>query len=172
MKETIKTSTGVLQKITLTQKQLCDLELILDGSFKPLKGFLTQKDYSSVIDKMRLSDGSLWPIPITLDLSEETIRLIENEKTLELRDQEGFLIALMNIEDIWKPDKKEEALKVFGTTNAEHPGVSQLYNTNEYYAGGALKKIGSVTHHDFKDLRLSPSEVINKIKALSNKKTI
>ena len=98
-----------LNSITLSDRQVCDLELILNGAFSPLKGFMNKKDYDSVLDNMRLDNGDLWPIPITLDVNEKTLKshnLKENSK-VSLRDKEGFLIAIMTIDDIWKVDKKQ-----------------------------------------------------------------
>ncbi|MAV64697.1 MAG: adenylyltransferase [Candidatus Marinimicrobia bacterium] len=162
----------LIKSITLTERQICDIELILDGSFKPLTGFMIKKDYMSVLDQMRLSNGNLWPMPIILDLSKESIDSIKNKNKIELRDQEGFLIAEMDIEDIWKPDKEKEAEKVFGTTSEEHPGVKQLNNLKEYYVGGKLEKINNPIHHDFQKLRLSPNEVKKEIAKLKYSQTI
>ena len=75
---------------------------------------------------MRLSDGSLWPIPITLDVSDEFISKIKSSKKITLRDKEGFALAILNIDDIWKPDFQKESFHVFGTTDQKHPGVNYL----------------------------------------------
>ena len=104
-----------LHSLQLTTRQLCDLELILNGSFNPLNGYLDKKSYESVIKEMRLSNGSLWPIPITLDVSGEFISKIKNSEKIALRDKEGFALAILNIEDIWKPDILQEASHVFGS---------------------------------------------------------
>ena len=100
-----------LSNITLTQRQLCDLELILNGGFSPLTGFMQKDDYISVLNEMRLTDGTLWPIPITLDINKKTIDLFKlkiNSK-IALRDKEGFLIGIMIIKNLWKADKEKEA---------------------------------------------------------------
>ena len=110
-----------LNSITLSTRQVCDLELILNGSFNPIKGFMNKNDYESVLKNMRLNDGTLWPIPIILDLSKkiiENLNIKENTK-ISLRDKEGFLIAIMTIEDVWKINKKQEARAIYGTTNDE-----------------------------------------------------
>jgi len=166
LKEAIseKTSTLKLKSITLSDRQLCDIELILDGSFAPLSGFLNKKDYASVLNKMRLKNGKLWPIPINLDIDEDTVKLIKEEDKVALRDKEGFLIAIINLEDIWMPDKKVEAESVYGTNSEEHPGVYHLYNnTKSYYVGGMLEKIELPPHHDYKNLRLTPNQIKEKI---------
>ena len=167
------TVTPETKNLTLSDKQLCDIELILDGSFKPLTGFLNKEDYQSVLDRMRLKNGDLWPIPICLDLDEETAKNFENLEKIELIDKEGFLIATMILDDIWKPDKDKEALSVFGTKDLKHPGVYQLYNnTKDYYVGGKLEKVALPTHHDFKDLRNTPRRVRELLSNLKNKNTI
>ena len=149
-----------IKNINLTDRQLCDVELILDGSFKPLTGFLNKTDYTSVLNNMRLNSGELWPIPICLDLNESQIKSIENDSQIALRDKEGFLIAIMDIEDIWEPDKNKEAISIFKTDSLEHPGVNFLLNsTNKYYVGGKLSVKNTPTHHDFKDLRMNPKKV-------------
>ena len=105
----------------LTQRQLCDLELILNGAFSPLEGFLTQEDYDGVVKEMRLTSGVLWPIPITLDVPQKFADEIEQGEQLALRDPEGVVVATMEVQDIWTPDKATEATGVFATTNEAHP---------------------------------------------------
>ena len=162
-----------LKSITLSNRQLCDIELIINGSFKPLKGFLNKSDYKSVLKEMRLSNGELWPIPICLDLDENQVDEIEGANQIALRNPEGFLIAVMNIEDTWKANKEEEALSVFGTKNQEHPGVYQLFNnTKDYYVGGNLKSANFPQHHDFKNLRHAPEQVKSLIKEKRRTNTI
>ena len=108
----------------LTARQQCDLELLICGGFSPLTGFLCQKDYESVCSEMRLGDGTLWPVPITLDIPESLATTLKPGTNLALRDEEGVMIAVLAVEDVWCPDRKAEASTVFGTTNEEHPGVA------------------------------------------------
>jgi len=144
----------------LTPRQLCDLELLLNGGFSPLEGFLTRGDYESVLDRMRLSEGTLWPIPIVLDVYEELAAKLGPGSMLALRDPEGIMLAALNIEDVWQPDRLAEAEAVYGTTNQEHPGVSYLLNqTNPWYVGGGVEGIQLPFHFDFRALRLTPGEV-------------
>ena len=98
----------------LTPRQLCDLELLMNGGFSPLEGFLTKDDYNSVCDKMRLADGTLWPVPIMLDVTEELAQNLSAGDKLALRDLEGTMLAVLNVEDVWEGDHKAEAKKVFG----------------------------------------------------------
>ena len=110
-----------LKNFTLTNRQFCDLELLLNGAFRPLKSFMNQMDYQNVLNSMRLKNGKLWPIPIMLDANKDYIKKnnIKKNSKIALRDKEGFLIAIMTIEDVWKIDKKQEARAIYGTTNDE-----------------------------------------------------
>ena len=144
----------------LTPRQLCDLELLMNGAFSPLIGFLTRADYDSVCRDMRLADGTLWPIPITLDVPEELGTTLSVGSNLALRDEEGVMIAVLHVEDVWQPDREAEASAVLGTTNREHPGVAQLFDrTNSYYVGGTITGLSPVTHYDYKLLRHAPTEL-------------
>jgi sulfate adenylyltransferase len=149
-----------LPDITLSDHHMCDLELIATGALSPLEGFMVQADYESVIDRMRLQDDTLWPIPVTLDISKNKANGMEAGQSAALRDPEGFLLAVMHIEDIWKPDKEREAQGVFNFTEAVHPGVRHLFNeVKEYYVGGRIEVISLPLHYDFKKLRQTPLEV-------------
>lgn len=144
----------------LNQRQLCDLELLLNGAFSPLKGFMNRRDYESVLQSMRLSNGEIWPIPIVLDAYEELVRKIGIGSYIALRDQEGILIATLRVEDIWQPDRLVEAEQIYGTTNCEHSGVHYLINRmNSWYIGGTIKGVNQPVHYDFRYLRLSPHEM-------------
>ena len=144
----------------LTDRQICDLELILSGGFHPLNGFLAKDDYDSVLEKMRLKDGFLWPLPITLDVDDGFAEKISNESMITLRDKEGFALAILTISDIWKPDLQHEAKSVFGTLDTKHPGVDYVLNIgNKNYIGGSLEKISLPHHHDYKSLRYDPDDL-------------
>ena len=157
----------------LTYRQQCDLELLLNGSFSPLKGFMTQEDYDSVLDNFQLKNGILWPIPITLDISKEMAEAIKIDTQVALRDDEGLLLAILNVRDVWKVDKIREAIEVFGTDNDEHPGVYFLYhNIQSYYVGGELEGIQSPIHYDFKMFRHTPLELRNIFKNLGWRRVV
>ncbi len=148
----------------LTDRQICDLEMLIDGSFNPVSGFLNESDYNDVIENMKLSDGSIWPIPIVLDVDDEFINTISQDNSITLRDKEGFAIAILDIESKWQPNKKNEALKVYNTDSLEHPGVNYLFNqTNDWYIGGRIRAIQKPKHYDYMKLRLTPNEVKEKI---------
>jgi sulfate adenylyltransferase len=157
----------------LTPRQLCDIELLLNGAFSPLTGFLGTKDYKSVLETMRLASGILWPMPITLDVTAKFADSLEEGGLLALRDQEGVLVATMEIEEIWKPDKIAEAEQVYGTSMEEHPAVHHLlHQTGEVYVGGKLRGVEPPTHYDFKLLRDSPSELRGRFRKLGWRKVV
>ena len=144
----------------LTPRQICDLELLLCGAFSPLKGFLDRADYESVCETMRLKDGTLWPIPVTLDVSEEVAKRLGQGVTLALRDQEGVMLAVLQVENVWKPDFLVEAQSVYGTTNIDHPGVQYLLDrAHPYLVSGKLEGMQLPTHYDFLHLRQTPEEL-------------
>jgi sulfate adenylyltransferase len=162
-----------LSDITLNDRQLCDLELIATGAFSPLTGFMTRPDYESILDRMRLQDGALWPIPICLDIPETKAKSVEAGQSVTLRDPEGFLLAIMEIEDIWPVEAEKEAQRVFGTSDHVHPGVQQLYKkSGNFYIGGSLEVLSLPLHFDFKQLRLTPREVRNIYKRMEWKRVV
>jgi sulfate adenylyltransferase len=110
----------------LTPRQLCDLELLLNGGFSPLRGFLTRRDYEAVCATMRLADGTLWPVPVVLDVPEAVAVTLGAGASLALRDPEGVPLAVLRVDDVWRPDRDAEARAVYGTTDREHPGVAHL----------------------------------------------
>ena len=144
----------------LTPRQICDLELLMNGGFNPLKGFLSEADYDSVVDTMRLSTGELWPMPITLDVSEEFAAKLEDGQDIALRDQEGVILATMTVTDNWVPNKAKEAEKVFGADDLAHPAVNYLHHTaGKVYLGGPVTGIQQPVHYDFRARRNTPNEL-------------
>ncbi len=145
----------------LTARQLCDLELLLSGGFSPLNGFMRRADYEGVCHKMHLGSGVIWPMPITLDVTEEFAKkLTPGSSKVALRDPEGVMLAVLHVEEVWQADRKDEAQSVFGTTSTVHPGVDFLLNkSNPWYVGGKLEGLQDPTHYDFKTLRLTPAEL-------------
>jgi len=157
----------------LSPRQLCDLELLLNGGFSPLRGFMTRADYESVCDQMRLSDGTLWSMPITLDVTEELAGGLKRGDMLALRDFEGTMLAALHVEDVWKPDLKAEARKVFATTSEEHPAVAYLMNSsNPCYVGGRVEGVQPPHHYDYVQLRLTPAELRRKFMTLGWRKIV
>ena len=144
----------------LTSRQLCDLELLLNGGFSPLRGFLTKRDYARVCHEMRLGGGVLWPMPITLDVTEQLGQRLAPGAQLALRDPEGVMLAVLHVEDVWCPDRAAEAQAVFGTANREHPGVAYLLDrAHPVYVGGQLEGVQFPVHYDYRPLRRTPAEL-------------
>lgn len=144
----------------LTPRQLCDLELLLNGGFSPLRGFMTREDYEGTCHKMRLKDGTLWPVPITLDVTEDFARALRPGGMLALRDPEGVMLAALHVQEVWQPDRQAEAAAVFKTADPYHPGVASLLKqTHPWYVGGRLEGIRLPSHYDFRPLRLTPVEL-------------
>ena len=151
----------------LTDRQICDLEMILNGGFSPLGGFLGKDDYESVINDLRLNDGRLWPIPIMLDVTSEFAQSISIGNKITLKDKEGFSLAIMEITDIWEPDRIKEAKLVFGTDDDSHPGVDYLLNEcNPLYVGGTLDCIDFPHHYDYQHLRHTPEVLKQKFQEM------
>ena len=149
-----------LPDITLNDRQLCDFELLATGAFSPLNGFMTRSDYESVLDRMRLQSGILWPLPVCLSLPDIQAKTLDVGQSVTLRDPEGFLLGIMHIEDIWPLDHRKEASRVYGTTDRTHQGVNYLFNSEgDHYVGGKLEVLSQPLHSDFKQLRMSPQEV-------------
>ncbi|PYJ78298.1 MAG: adenylyltransferase [Verrucomicrobia bacterium] len=145
----------------LTARHIRDLELLLNGGFSPLGGFMTKADYEGVCHNMKLTSGVLWPIPITLDVTESFAKALKpGSSKIALRDAEGVMLAVLHVEDVWQPDRKAEAKAVFNTTSPIHPGVNYLLNKeNAWYVGGRIEGLQPPAHYDFKNLRLTPAEL-------------
>src|SRR6056297_480936 len=156
----LKVEAGDLISWDLTPRQICDLELLMNGGFNPLKGFMSETDYNGVIENMRLADGSLWPMPITLDVSDSFAEGLELGQDIALRDQEGVILATMTVTDRWTPDKSCEAERVFGADDRAHPAVAYLHETaGPVYLGGPITGIQPPTHYDYKHRRDTPNEL-------------
>jgi sulfate adenylyltransferase len=146
--------------VTLSQRQLCDLELLLNGGFAPLTGFLDRAAYESVLSSARLPDGSVWPIPVVLDVAADLAERLKPGQPIALRDQEGFMPAVLTVSEVWQADKGREAELVYGTDSPEHPGVRYLQTrVQAFYVAGRLEGIQLPTHHDFEALWNTPLEL-------------
>ena len=146
--------------LMLSQTAVSDLELLMNGGFSPLKGFMCRQDYESVLDRMRLSSGVLWPLPICLDIDPEKSPGVEPGRTIALRDPEGFMLAVLHVQDMWPIDPKREAERVFGTGDPAHPGVFHLmHRVASHYVGGAIEGIQLPIHSAFKSYHHGPKEL-------------
>jgi sulfate adenylyltransferase len=143
----------------LSHRQVCDVELLLNGGFNPLQGFLSEADYDAVLDTMRLTDGSVWPMPITLDVSEDFAQQVSVGDEVALHDPEGVTLAVMQVSDKWRPDKVREAQQVYGKDDRTHPAVKYLHEiAGTVYLGGKLQGLRLPTYYDFNHLRLTPAQ--------------
>jgi sulfate adenylyltransferase len=159
-KAELKVLAGELPEWTLTRRQLCDLELLMSGGFTPLAGFMNRADYEGVVKDMRLATGALWPMPITLDVSREFASSLSAGDRVALRDPEGVALAILDVADIWEPDKSAEAEGVFGRDDPAHPTVRYLHEqAGSVYLGGKVTGLEPPAHYDFRHLRLTPNEL-------------
>jgi sulfate adenylyltransferase len=144
----------------LNEQQICDLEMLLNGAFAPLQGFLNQEDYNSVLHTMRLTTGQLWPLPITLDISDEFAASIDVGQQIALRDEEGVMLALMTLESLWVADKQQEASCIFGeNVQQDSAAKALLYSRHNVYIGGQLEQVETVQHYDYRQYRHTPAEL-------------
>jgi sulfate adenylyltransferase len=149
--------------LDLTPRQICDLEMLLAGSFSPLDRFMGRADHDSVCERMRLAGdgGALWPIPITLDIPRGLAdKLAGGRGTLALRDPEGVMLAACHVEETWEPDLAASCQAVFGTIDTTHPGAAHLLKrTQPVFVSGRLEGVQMPVHYDFRSLRLTPAEL-------------
>ena len=158
--ESLKDKAGSLQAITLTQRQSCDLELLVTGALSPLTGFMNQADYDSVVNNTTLGDGTVWPLPYYLDISEKHATSISIGDKIALHDAEGFMPAVLTVESKWTPDKEKEAENIYGTVDTDHPGVDYLLNiVGDVYIGGKIDAVQLPSQYDFEALRFTPVEL-------------
>lgn len=169
----LKDLAASMPDIILNDRQICDFELLTTGVFSPLKGFMKQIDYESVLDRMRLETGELWPVPVCLDIPENLARTLETGQSVALRDPEGFLLGVMAVEDLWPVDREKEAQAVYTTLDPTHPGVDYLFNASgRYYIGGEIQALSLPIHSDFKQIRNTPAEVRNIFDKLGWKRVV
>lgn len=173
-REQLLKEASTLKNLILTERQLCDLELILTGGFSPLTGFLNQDDYNSVVSDMRLSSvknddgkGLLWPMPITFDVSEDVSKSVSVGQRIVLTDlRDETPLAILTVESIYKPDKGLEAKKVF-RGDPEHPAIKYLNETaGEYYIGGSIQGLDYPKHYDYVEFRKTPTELREEFRRL------
>jgi len=157
--ENLKLEAANYPSVTLTQRQVCDLELLMNGAYSPLKGFMCQDEYDAVVDNMRLPNGLLWPMPVIFDVSEGFVdkHNISSSSKVALQDGEGFMLAVLSVQSVWSPDKKREAEKIYGTTSLDHPGVSYLKeSTHSIYIGGTIQGVQLPEYYVFGTYRRTP----------------
>ncbi|WP_100331145.1 sulfate adenylyltransferase [Bacillus xiapuensis] len=149
---------AVDQRISIDKTALSDLELISTGAYSPLQGFLTKADYDRVVTDMRLSDGTVWSLPITLPVTEEQAVSLAVGDTVQLQYEETTY-GILNIQDIYRPDKPHEAEHVYKTADPAHPGVRKLYQRGDIYLGGSVKLTRRIERTQFKEFYFDPAEI-------------
>ncbi len=156
--------------ITLGARALCDLELLAVGGFSPLTGFMGQADYQHVVDFMRLADGTLFPIPITLPVPDDMP--LEPGQAVTLTDERHTPLAIMHVTDVYQWDLADHARKVYGTTDTRHPMIAEMHGWPSRFAGGSLQILQLPAHYDFTELRRTPLEVRTQLAALGAERVV
>jgi sulfate adenylyltransferase len=159
LREAVIARAPALPQLSLSAVALSDLELIANGAFSPLTGFMDQASYTSVVEEMYLPSGPVWSIPITLPVSAEQARALYIGQELALNDGDGRLVGLLELSDIFAYDKQREAELVFRTTEDKHPGVARLYAQGDYYLGGQIWLVNRPENPPFGEFRISPAEM-------------
>ena len=146
--------------VDLGPRQLCDLELLINGGYSPLDGYLGSADHQRVCSEMRLTDGVFWPIPVVLNISDELADTLVAGDSVALRDGEGVMIAALNVEDCYQRDLDAEVEAIFGTTDASHVGVAQyLHRTRRWAVAGRVEALQLPVHFDYPELRRTPADL-------------
>lgn len=161
--EALQARADRLPSVQLSNRAVCDLELLATGGFSPLDRFMGREDHDRVISDMRLSDGHLFPIPITLPVDANEVRL---DSDIALRDGKNDLLAIMTVEEVYQWDRQEVALRVFGTTDDRHPMVAEMDQWGPVNISGKLRVIGLPRHFDFRDLRLTPAQCRDRLQKM------
>jgi sulfate adenylyltransferase len=155
-----------LSSLQLSPRSLCDLELLSVGAFSPLDRFMGKADYRAVLEKMRLANGTLFPIPITLPV--QGVQCIQEGKDIALRSPKNELLAIVTVEEVFEWNVSQEARLVLGTTDVRHPLMAEMASWGKKYISGPLKVINLPKHYDFVELRRTPAAVRSTIQALNH----
>jgi sulfate adenylyltransferase len=148
-----------METVDLDNRSSLDLELIGTGAYSPLEGFMTQNDYESVVDKIRLADYTPWSIPITLSVNSKKASTLEEGDDIALvRKKDNSVMGILYLEEKYSFDKKKEAENVYKTSDPAHPGVKSLYNRGDILLGGKIDLVRRVDYEDFLEYRLDPAQ--------------
>ena len=159
-----------LPSLQLSERSICDLELLATGAFSPLNGFMGKEDHQRVLDEMRLANGSIFPIPVTLPVEPSSAIRLDHE--VALRSPKNELLAVMTIEEIYEWDLAEVAQKAFGTQDLRHPLVAEMHRWGKYNIAGHLQVLQLPRHYDFQDLRLTPAQTRERLEALGRSNVV
>jgi sulfate adenylyltransferase len=152
-----RTRAFTLPQLTLSIRNLADLECIATGVYSPLNGFVTEAEYFSVVKDMRLTNGLAWSIPVTLQVPESVADLYQLDAEIALTHPNGTILAILTIVSKFKPNQDLEAQKVYQTTDDNHPGIRAMFQEGEVYLGGPIQLINPIPYKDFLSYRLAPS---------------
>ncbi|MEH7098068.1 sulfate adenylyltransferase [Neobacillus vireti] len=162
---------NIRNSVELSKLELSDLELIANGAYSPLEGFMEKKDYDSVVEKMRLSNGLPWSIPITLAVEPQKAKLLKIGETINLIHGNA-IYGVMTVKEMYKPDKKVEADRVYRTTDPHHPGVKKLFERPDIYIAGPITLIKRLEKDNFESFYLDPMQTREKFKELGWKTVV
>jgi sulfate adenylyltransferase len=150
---------GTLKHIGVNAWTISDLDLIAVGAFSPLTGFMNEQDYNSVVENMRLADGTVWSIPITLAIEPSIASTLQaGEQVALVGEEDGVTYAILDVSSIFTVDQKNEAVKVFKTDDPEHPGVQKLLSRSATYVGGPIQLLNRPKPKKFAEFYFDPSE--------------
>ena len=166
----VKAHANALPSIQISERSVCDLELLATGAFSPLDMFMGKEDFQRVLDEMRLTSGHVFPIPITLPIDERAEIALDQD--FALRNAKNELIAVMRAEEIYEWDRDEVAEKVFGTTDQKHPMVSEIGRLGSLNVSGRLQVLQLPNHYDFKDLRMTPVQTRRRLEEFGCKNVV
>jgi len=169
-REELKVLASRLTRIQLTERAICDLELLATGGFSPLKTFLRRDDYKRVIEEMRMADNTLFPIPITLTIGRDAPVKLDEE--IALVDPFNNVLAILRLEEIYDWDRNYEARLVYGTTDPRHPLVAEMNTWGEVCISGELKVLQTPPRYDFRMLRMAPAEVRRKLEHIGRRNVV
>lgn len=153
-----KARAAQLPSLVVSSRRLADLEMLAGGAYSPLKGFMGSQDYNAVVEKGRLANDLIWPIPVTLDASAADAAKLKEGQEVALLNENREPVAILHLAGKFTADKKKEAQSVYGTTEEAHPGVAALYAAGEVYLSGDVDVLAPIAHNDFQDYRLAPAQ--------------
>jgi sulfate adenylyltransferase len=169
-REELLAKAGTLPSIKISLRSTCDLELLATGGFSPLTRFMGKADYERVIEEMRLADGTLFPIPLTLPVEREAA--LQLDSTIALRDSRNYLLALMEVEELYEVDLEREARLVTGSNDSRHPLVAEMSRWSNLYASGKLRVLDLPRYYDFAELRRPPAQVRTLLEELGHERVV
>ena len=159
--------------VDLDQHQLCDLEMLLNGGYSPLRGFMGSAEHEAVCSDMHLTDGTLWPLPVTLGIPEDVAQGLSVGDNLALRDREGVMLAALTVNDVWQPDRMAEATALFDADDRGRSDVARhLHRAHRWAVGGPVEGLQMPFHFDYRELRLTPRELRRKFSRLGWRKVM